>query len=153
MEQILKGWVTLNQTYWVDEDELYLIKHDQGDLSCRDEGRQLRILIGNALSKLGFEDISTDNDNEEGISGRYKVDNIQMQLFSSDKRVKLDEIRKNVVLDAMGLLNFQETWYGYSTWTIEGYVTDTFMLGGHNILEILKQHEGKFVYLVIDVVH
>ncbi|WP_258530105.1 hypothetical protein [Enterococcus faecalis] len=47
----------------------------------------------------------------------------------------------------MGLLEFQENWYGYSTWTIEGYEIETFTLGGHNLLEIL---EGKFIYLVID---
>ena len=73
-----------------------------------------------------------------------------MELFASDKRMKLDQIREYIVLDSMGLLEFQENWYGYSTWTIEGFNTETFTLGGHDILEILENYKGKFVYLVID---
>lgn len=41
---------------------------------------------------------------------------------------------------------------GYSTWTIESFNIETFQLGGHNIFEILKSLEGKYIYFVIDKV-
>lgn len=153
MEQIIKGWVVKNNDYWADEDEIYFSKRDNKKIDDEDDGRQLRILMANALEKLGAEDLKADDDYEEGISGRYQVDSVQVQLFSSDKRTKLDDIRENVVLNAMGLLDFEERWYGYSSWTIEGFNTQTFQLGGHDMLEILKAYEGKWVYLVIDIVH
>ena len=49
-------------------------------------------------------------------------------------------------------LEFEEHWYGYSSWTIEGFNTHSFKLGGHNLLEILKNYEGKWMYLIVDIV-
>lgn len=154
MEQVIKGWVVKNNDFWLDEGELFLLKRDDKKIEYdEDNGRQLRLLMSNALEKLGVVDSSTDDEYEAGISGRYQVDNVQLQLFVSDKRAKLDDIREKVVLNAMGLLNFEEQWYGYSSWTIEGFNTETFQLGGHNVLEILERYAGKWVYLVIDIVH
>lgn len=152
MEQILKGWIIVNDDYWQDEDEIYLVKNDRKEVTDNDVDRQLRLLITNALEKLGSEDLSTEDDYESGVSGKYEVENIKLQLFAATERMKLDQIKENVLLDSMGLLEFQENWYGYSTWTIEGFNTQTFTLGGHDVLEILRQHEGKFIYLVIDKV-
>lgn len=153
MEQIIKGWVTVSDD-WLDEDEIFLVKNDTKTATYdNDDGRQLRILIANALNKLGFTDLGTEDEYEDGVSGKYIAENISIQLFASDKRMKLDQIREHIVLNSMGLLEFQEEWYGYSSWTIEGFNTKTFTLGGHNILQILEHHKGKFVYLIIDRVN
>ncbi|BBM17686.1 hypothetical protein G15_3457 [Enterococcus avium] len=150
MKQIIKGWVVVNDN-WLDEGEIFLVKNELKTVDYdNDDGRQLRILVSNALDKLGISDLHTEDDYESGISGKYIADNVSMELFASDKRMKLDQIREYIVLDSMGLLEFQENWYGYSTWTIEGFNTETFTLGGHDILEILENYKGKFVYLVID---
>lgn len=154
MEQVIKGWVVVSSDYDMDEDEIFLVKNDSKTVTYEnDDGRQLRVLISNALEKLGFSDLGTDEEYEDGISAKYIANNISMELFASDKRMKLDQIREYIVLDSMGLLEFQEGWYGYSSWTIEGFNTEKFTLGGHDILEILKYHKGKFVYLVIDKVN
>lgn len=150
VKQIIKGWVVINE-HWLDEDELFLVKKNSKTVDYdTDDGRQLRVLVSNALDKLGFSDLHTEDEFENGISGKYIADNISMELYASDKRIKLDQIREYIVLDSMGLLEFKETWYGYSSFTIEGFNTETFTLGGHNILEILENYKGKFVYLVID---
>lgn len=150
MEQIIKGWVRVSTD--LDSGEVFLLKRDSSNVEWEDDGRQLRILISNALEKLGFSGSSNDEDYEDGISERYIAEGVKLQLFGSNKRAKLEEIKQNALLDAMGMLEFQENWYGYSSWTIEGFNTETFKLGGHDILSILEQHEGKFVYLVIDKV-
>lgn len=154
MEQILKGWVNINNgKFWLDEGEIFLSKCTPPDPDYDfDDGRQLRLLMANTLEKLGAKDLKTEDDYECGVSGRYQVDNVQIQLFASDQRVKLEDIREKVVLNAMGLLDFEEHWYGYSSWTVEGFNTQTFQLGGHNILEILKTYKGKWVYLIVNIV-
>ncbi|HFP6573114.1 TPA: hypothetical protein ACHJ3G_002656 [Enterococcus faecalis] len=150
-EQILKGWVA---KIGYCDPEIHLLKslmHRQDYYKFDLENRNLGSLILNALSALGYENISDEEEDfENGISDKRVAENVIMQLFASDKQEKLESIKEKVVLDSMGLLEFQENWHGYSTWTIEGYEIETFTLGGHNLLEILEGLEGKFIYLVID---
>lgn len=156
-EQILKGWVAKIGDY---DPAIHLLKslmHRQDYNEFDLENRKLGSLILNALSALGYENISDEEEDFEngindkhGINDKRVAENVIMQLYASDKQEKLESIKEKVVLDSMGLLEFQENWYGYSTWTIEGYGIDTFTLGGHNLLEILEGLEGKFIYLIID---
>lgn len=152
MKQIIKGWVTEGKDFSSDEGEIYLIKHDLNKVTDDDDGRQLKTLVANALQKLGAHDLCSEDDYENGIASRYIIENISLELFASEKRLSIDKIREHIILDSMGLLEFQENWYGYSTWTIEGFHTETFTLGGHDILEILGHYKDKFIYLVIDKV-
>lgn len=150
-EQILKGWVAKIGDY---DPAIHLLKslmHRQDYNEFDLENRKLGSLILNALSALGYENISDEEEDfENGINDKRVAENVIMQLYASDKQEKLESIKEKVVLDSMGLLEFQENWYGYSTWTIEGYGIDTFTLGGHNLLEILEGLEGEFIYLIID---
>lgn len=141
-EEILKGWVITR-----DQGEVSLVKNE--DKEYDDYNRELGYLIANALEKLGYTNEVSDEDHENGITKKFIAKNVQMQLFASDIREKLDDIKEKVILDSMGLLDFEEHWYGYSEWTIEGYNIDTLELGGHDILNIISGLRGKFIYLVI----
>lgn len=154
MKQIIKGWVVISDNWLLDIDEIFLVKNYSKTVDYyRDNGRQLRILITDALDKLGIAELNTDDEFENGVSGKYIVDNVSMELFASDERMELERIQEYIVLDSMGLLEFQEHWYGHSAWTIDGFNTETFTLGGHDILKILESYKGKFIYLVIDKLH
>lgn len=148
-EQILKGFVVVDP---LDMDgEVFLVKNDQKETSSE---RELASLVSNALTALGIEDTATDDDFEnDNISQKFTADNIQLQIFASNKRTSLDDIKEKVILDSMGLLEFQEDWFGYSTWTIEGFCVETFTLGGHDMLEIIKSLKDKFIYLVINQIN
>ncbi|MBE9390144.1 hypothetical protein [Vagococcus salmoninarum] len=144
-EQILKGFVVIDPH---DMDgEVFLVKNDQKETSSE---RELGSLVSNALLALGVEDMATEDDFEnQNINQKFIADNIQLQVFASSKRTSLDDIKEKVILDSMGLLELQEDWYGYSTWTVMGFNVETFTLGGHDILEIIKSLKDKFIYMVI----
>ena len=39
---------------------------------------------------------------------------------------------------------------GYSEWTITGYDVETCTLGGHNLMDVLRNHLGEYVNIVIE---
>lgn len=151
-KQILKGWVTTNNNPCAGTNERYLLKEKVKEIKNCHENRALHMLICNALHALGADDITTEEEYESGISAKYHLDNVEVQIFSSVERTSLEDIAKNVVLKSMGVLDFEEGWYGWSSFTIEGFETHTFKLGGHNILDIIRQLEGKYMYITIDKV-
>lgn len=142
-EEIIKGWV-ISDSY--DDRDISLVKDNDKEY---DTERELGSLIGNALTKLGYLDESSNEDYENGITKKFIAEDVQMQLFASSTREKLNVIKEKVILDSMGLLDFEEHWYGYSEWTILGFNIETLQLGGHDILNIIRELEGKFVYLII----
>lgn len=146
-KQIIKGWV-LHEENW-DEENIFISKSES---ECIYYEENLRILITQALDSLGFEDIANDEDFSNSIDNIYIEKNVSMQLFVSDKEESLDSIKERIALDSMGLLKYQVNWYGYSEYTIMGFNIETFKLGGHDMFEIIKSYEGKYVYLVIDKV-
>lgn len=153
MEQIIKGWVAIDHEYQIEGEEIFLVKNSLKKVTKEDDGRQLGNLISDALGRLGFDDLTTYEEyDDQRISRKYIAKNLQIKLFASNTRKKLVQIQENAILESMGLLSFQEDWYGYSTFSIEGYSVDTFTLGGHNILEVIEQYEGYFIYLLISKV-
>lgn len=143
-EQIIKGWVVAGE--YKSDGEISVVKNEDKEYDYR---RELGSLIAGALDRLGYLDIASEEDYEAGITKKVTAKDVQMQLFASDTREKLDVIKEKVILDSMGLLEFEEHWFGYSEWTIEGYNIDTLELGGHDILNIISGLRGKFIYLVI----
>lgn len=103
LRQIIKGWVTISHDPWFDDGEIFLSKRDNKKVEYEDDGRQLRLLMSNVFEKMGKEDLKTYADYECGVNGRYQIDNVQIQLFASDVRTKLEDIKEKVVLNAMGL--------------------------------------------------
>ena len=151
-KQILKGWVTIDNSPGAETNEPYLIKEKVKEIEYKHRHRALNTLICNAMYALGAEDITTEEEYDGGVSSKYHLDNVEIQIFSAVERTSLENITKNVVLKSMGVLDFEEGWYGWSSFTIEGYDTNTFKLGGHDILDIIRQLEGKYVYISIDKV-
>lgn len=145
-KQIIKGFVSYQEN--CDEDNIFISESK----SERGYNENLRDLINDALYNLDFDEVSNDDDFPSGIERRYIEKNVSMQLFVSDKEESLESIQEKVILDSMGLLEYQVDWYGYSEYTIEGYEITEFKLGGHDIFEIINSYEGKYVYLVIDKV-
>lgn len=145
-KQIIKGWVSYQEN--CDEENIFISESK----SEYEYDENLRVLINDALCNLDFDEVSNDYDFSSGIERRYIEKNVSMQLFASDKEESLESIQEKVILDSMGLLEYQVDWYGYSEYTIEGYEITEFKLGGHDIFEIINSYEGKYVYLVIDKV-
>lgn len=154
--QILKGFVV--DLGFVQEESVYLMKSEPKQLenyrelrSELSDTREIGELMKNAVEALGFGDVKTEDEYEcEYVNSKYIAEDISIQIYACDKRKKLEEIKEAIILDSMGLLNFQVDWYGYSTWTVMGYCVGDFMLGGHDMLEIIRNLKGKYIYIVID---
>ncbi|WP_137665435.1 hypothetical protein [Enterococcus hulanensis] len=150
MEQIIEGWVVKSDDPFNDLDEIYLVDRKDGEIRDEDEGRQLHMLIPEALKKLGF-DYSIAEDHEEiDLADTYIADNIKIQIYASENYNSLDEMKKKTIFASLGLLEFSDSWFGYSEFTIDAINTVTFKLGGHDLLQLLEQHEGRYVYLIVD---
>ncbi|KAJ85600.1 hypothetical protein [Enterococcus faecalis] len=82
-EQILKGWVA---KIGYCDPEIHLLKslmHRQDYTKFDLENRKLGSLILNALSSLGFENISDEEEDfENGISDKRVAENVIMQLYA-----------------------------------------------------------------------
>ena len=48
-----------------------------------------------------------------------------------------------------GAFDMETSLTGYSEWTITGYDVDTCTLGGHNLMDILHNHSGEYVNIVV----
>lgn len=146
-EQIIKGWVSLEK-----DEEVFLLKSENPKETPYYEisDRSLLNLIKNTFAKMGFDDCSEEFEYEKGVMSRYIEKNVSIQLYASETSETLEEIKEKIILDSFGLLKYEDEWYGYSEFTIEGYCIDTFILGGHNILDIIKNQSGKHIYIVIN---
>lgn len=81
------------------------------------------------------------------------IKNVSISLHISDTEITIEEANENQILLSMGELNLGGSYYGYSEWTIEGLSLDKFMLigngGEHDLYEIIKGYEGK--YMILDI--
>ena len=102
----------------------------------------------------------------KGLGGKKAfIDNCNIRMYFTNKECDLDEaeIALLVKLEVEGYLDGHETkeelcgvfdmktsLTGYSEWTITGYDVDTCTLGGHNLMDILHNHSGEYVNIIIE---
>ena len=101
----------------------------------------------------------------KGLGGkRAFIDDCNMRMYFTNKEGDLDdaEIALLAKLEVEGYLDEHEKkeeffgdfdletrLTGYSEWTITGCNVETCELGGHNLLDILGNHIGEFVNIVV----
>lgn len=128
------------------------------ELYYRSDGKSYTLIeahiINSLLLKLNEEaktlikDKSGDWDYDDY---EIEIPNVGLQLFFTDKKSTLEEAEEFLILEAHGLLDGSESWFGYSEYTILGYYVDRFTVGNHDILDILTSHEGKYCHIVMNV--
>lgn len=105
-----------------------------------------------------YADRTRENENEDEY---YEVrnaiyENVSINIHVSNEKMSLEEAKNKQILFSIGELNIYESWYGYSEWTIEGYSVDEFKLigngGEHDLTEILKGYEGKYIHIICEIV-
>jgi hypothetical protein len=122
--------------------------NDDDELELEDSYQLLSKEIANEIKT----DISSKHQEDE-----YEVDisiykpNIFFRFYVSDEKCSLEEAVKGHLEELFGALDIYTTWYGYSEYTIEGYSTDNFTIGNHDLNKILKSYVGKYIHILIDV--
>ena len=103
---------------------------------------------------------------KKGLGGKKAfIDNCNIRMYFTNKECELDEaeIALLVKLEVEGYLDAHEAkeelcgefdmeirLTGYSEYTITGYCVETCTLGGHNLMDVLRNHLGEYVNIVIE---
>ena len=121
-----------------------------------------------------FVDIMYDVASELGFAGRHNkglggkravIDDCNMRMYFTNKECELDEAEIALLtkLEVEGCFEKHEAretlcgdfklktrLTGYSEWTITGCDVETCTLGGHNLLNILSNHTGEYVNIIVE---
>lgn len=113
----------------------------------------LSIVIGdfieknsNKTSRLYSEDI----DNYLGYRINTSDDNIQLRYYISDEKINSkEEVEEKFLQKILGSIDISVENIGYSEYTITGYSTENFTLGGHNLEYIFSNYIGKYICIIV----
>lgn len=84
--------------------------------------------------------------------GKDIIKNVFLRIYDSDKEISLEEVTEQHTKAILGDLEAIGQYYGYSEYTIEGFIINNLKLGGHDIGEIIKQKNKKYLHILIDVI-
>lgn len=94
---------------------------------------------------------SEDIDKYWGYRTCTSEDNIQLRYYISDSKINSqDEIQEKYLQKIVGNMDIAVENIGYSEYTITGYETENFKLGGHNLEEIFSNYIEKYVCIIVD---
>ena len=120
MELILQGWITY------DEDENVRLSGKRG-------------LTGESISELIMEYFNYEY-----------IDDAHLQCWFSDEQCTLEEAQKNFESYMLtGALITHGYYVGYSEWTITGFIVSGLKIGGHDLVQELKDHEGQYIHFIL----
>ena len=74
----------------------------------------------------------------------------KISFYISDNEISLDEVSERYTMQLLGGLDIYGENYGYSEWTIMGFSTHNFTIGNHDLNEILKSYNGKYINFVME---
>lgn len=152
----IEGWIKDKTDRWGSQIEI--IQHGEKysdslakliDAKIFDESRTL---YPESLEKV---------DDEESLIGVEISDNIPdvgLRIYYSETECSLEQAQENVILNAMGYLDIYQVATGYSEYTIMGYDTENFALvnsdgGTHNLNTIFGSLDGKYVHILVNLIH
>lgn len=143
---------------YVGESEDY---EDSDYIGLKDETDEhvLSSLLGDISNDLEENDIIKGSSDEEYgcdcIVYDYIIPRVAVRIYASDEKISYEEAVKNQILESIGEFVANETWNGYSEYTILGYDVNMFKLvgnnGEHDLTEILKSYIGKFIWFELEV--
>lgn len=80
----------------------------------------------------------------------YFIPNCNIKFYISDNEISLDEVSMKYTMKLMGDIDAYGECYGYSEYSIEGFLTENFSIGNHDLNEIFSNYDGKYINLVIE---
>lgn len=112
------------------------------------------------------DDVGFAKRHKKGLGGKKAfIYNCNMRMYFTNKECELDEAEIALLrkLEVEGYFDEHEAkeelhgdfdlmtrLTGYSEWTITGYNVETCTLGGHNLLNILGNHIGEYVNIIVE---
>lgn len=144
-----------------------MVKHIKGFIernfngSIDIDGRDFVDIMYNFANDVGFA-----GRHNKGLGGeRAVIDDCNMRMYFTNKYCELDDAELALLVklevegyfeeheareELCGDFNLMTRLTGYSEWTITGYNVETCTLGGHDLLNILGNHIGEYVNIVVE---
>lgn len=119
-------------------------------------GDVLSVEIGDFIEKNNDKlSLLYDKEVDEDLGYRISTreDNIQLRYYISDIKIKSkEEIEEKYLQKVLGSIDISVENIGYSEYTITGYSTENFTLGGHDLEKIFSNYIGKYVCIIVEKV-
>lgn len=135
-----------------------LSRDDDGNVSIIKNNNHyddtLSVEIGDFIEKTSNKLSGTHSeevDEDLGYRINTSEDNIQLRYYISDSEIESqEEIEEKYLQKILGSIDIAVENIGYSEYTITGYETENFTLGGHDLEEIFSNYIGKYVCIIVD---
>lgn len=135
-----------------------LSRDDDGNVSIIKNNNHyddtLSVEIGDFIEKTSNKlsgTYSEEVDEDLGYRINTSEDNIQLRYYISDSEIESqEEIEEKYLQKILGSIDIAVENIGYSEYTITGYETENFTLGGHDLEEIFSNYIGKYVCIIVD---
>lgn len=76
---------------------------------------------------------------------------VSMEIYVTNKQEKLNDVIEKKVLASIGELDLYSEDFGYSEYSILGYNILNFTLGGHDLNEIFKSYNDKYIHIIMEL--
>lgn len=92
-----------------------------------------------------------DNDGYYGLGGQDIIlPNVNLRIYVTKQKSTFDEAMTSLLDTLEGSFESKADYYGYSEYTIMGLDIEEFSIGGHDLRDILRQYENKYVHFVLE---
>ena len=134
MELILQGWLGLDA-----DSEIGIFKTKRRK-ACDYE----------SISELIMDHFNYEQTDEGLGTKKTFIPNANLKCWFSDTRCTLEEAMMDFESYlATGDLLTKGHYTGYSEWTITGFEVDCLTIGGHDLRQELKQHDGQYMHMIL----
>lgn len=125
----------------MEEDKLIKISGQLVETSNYEEHDLLGLKIDNKiyiLTKYLYDEYSIENEI------------VTINYFISENNLSEEKLKEVYIKKCFGILDLEYS-VAYSEYTGYLWTTETFDIGGHNLVEELSEHLGKYLYMTITV--
>ena len=144
----MKNKILIRGFIGLDYDDNVVVSEDTGSLKSETP------LADVILSKIEDNDnlpLSIDGEPDYEMGGiSYSVPNCNISFYISDNKISLEEVSERYTMQLIGGLDVFGENYGYSAWTIMGYDVHRFMIGNHDLTQILSSYQGKYINFIME---
>ena len=144
----MKNKILIKGFIGVDYDENIVVSEDNDNFNYESP---LADMIFDRINNREELELSIDGEPDDEMGGlSYYIPNCEIYFYISDNPILLEEVSERYTIQLLGGLNVFGENYGYSAWTIMGYDVSRFMIGNHDLTQILSGYIGKYINFVME---
>lgn len=136
------------------EEKGYIVGYNDksNDIGIKDEGYGTFGLAERIQQRVrSRDDVKSFSDYKRRIGRDINIiDNCSIRLYFTDKECTLEDADLMVATQLDGKYFSDKDLIGYSEYTILGYEINKCEIGGHRLLDIIREHIGEYLIFVME---